>query len=696
VKLKNAGSLFPGLIAASALLLLAAILFLQLTTHPTATAISVGPRIISTLGWTTLQATLSTALSILFGTLLAWSLSHYGSFTGRSWYIALLSSALVLPTLVIVLGIVTVLGRSGWLNDVLSYLGFAKHDTFIFGLPGILIAHCYFNASYAARIMFDRFEAIPKEQAKLARSLGLNAWQRFKMIEWPAIAGTTYKAATTIFMLCFTSFSIVLVMGGTPKYNTLEVSIYEAIKLDFDFGRALGLAFTQLLVCGALVLFASRSKHRTRLISAPHSTDTDKGLLRTSQLFLIILFGGLFLLPIIAVVVDGLRADWIKIFTDKHFLQALTTSVLLAIVSTALVYIFSTLLSISYATLTAEHRLSNSSLSRWLRQLISFSSTLYLAVPSLVLGLGFFILAQRIGGSYTLWAVIALLTSNVLMVLPFAVSILAPAMTKSANRYDKLSRSIGLRGWSRWRFLESQLLKSELSYIACLAFCMSLGDLGIIALFGNQDFITLPWLLYQKMGSYRTDEAAGIALIILASGSGKSTLLDLIAGFLSPASGEILWQNQNITYLEPHARPVTTVFQKHNLFEHRCAIDNVVVGINPHVPKTGADVERAQRALQDVGLGEFTHTRVDKLSGGQQQRVAIARAMIRDSKIVLLDEPFSALDQDTRQSMLSLVRTLANNTQCVVIMVTHDLRDCHAIADKIFETADATLKPYSQ
>jgi len=137
-------------------------------------------------------------------------------------------------------------------------------------------------------------------------------------------------------------------------------------------------------------------------------------------------------------------------------------------------------------------------------------------VPSLVLGLGFFLLALTIGGAQYHWAIAALLTSNVLMVLPFAIGTLAPGMTKAANRYDKLSFSVGLNSWNRWRLVESSLLRPELIYIASLAFCMSLGDLGIIALFGNQDFITLPWLLYQKMGSYRTDEAAGIALVMLA------------------------------------------------------------------------------------------------------------------------------------------------------------------------------------
>jgi len=179
------------------------------------------------------------------------------------------------------------------------------------------------------------------------------------------------------------------------------------------------------------------------------------------------------------------------------------------------------------------------------------------------------------------------------------------------------------------------------------------------------------------------------------SGSGKSTLLDLVAGFLSPISGSIWWNDQEITHTPPHLRPVTTVFQKHNLFEHRSAIDNVVVGINPHVPKTGPDVERAHGALLEVGLADFAQVRVDKLSGGQQQRVAIARAMIRESKVILLDEPFSALDQDTRQSMLSLMRSLANDKQCAILMVTHDLRDCHAIADNVFVVEGATLKPHT-
>ena len=186
--------------------------------------------------------------------------------------------------------------------------------------------------------------------------------------------------------------------------------------------------------------------------------------------------------------------------------------------------------------------------------------------------------------------------------------------------------------------------------------------------------------------------AAGeITCISGRSGSGKSTLLDLIAGFLRPLQGELWWSDNNFTLLAPNKRPVTTVFQHNNLFEHRNALDNVVVGINPKVPRRGQDVERAKAALQSVGLENFFQTRVSLLSVGQQQRVAIARAILRDSQVILLDEPFSALDPQTRSDMLTLVRQLASNNERAIVMVTHDLRDCEAIADSHHKIEDGRL-----
>lgn len=190
-------------------------------------------------------------------------------------------------------------------------------------------------------------------------------------------------------------------------------------------------------------------------------------------------------------------------------------------------------------------------------------------------------------------------------------------------------------------------------------------------------------------------KAGTIAGVSGRSGCGKSTLLDLIAGFQIPSHGTLHWNNRNFTSLAPEKRPVTTVFQSNNLFEHRNALDNVIVGINPKIPKSGSEVTLAKEALDTVELSDFAHTRVSLLSGGQQQRVALARAILRQSQVILLDEPFSALDQQTRHSMLTLIRKLATEKQRAIVMVTHDLRDCSAVADQhyIIEKGSLHLQP---
>lgn len=189
-----------------------------------------------------------------------------------------------------------------------------------------------------------------------------------------------------------------------------------------------------------------------------------------------------------------------------------------------------------------------------------------------------------------------------------------------------------------------------------------------------------------------TAAPATVTAITGRSGSGKSTLLELIAGFLTPRSGTIEFDGDAITWLSPEDRPVTMLFQKHNLFEHRTALDNVVVGINTSIPKRGTDVDECKAALARVGLGDFLQTRASKLSGGQQQRVAIARALVRRRGLILLDEPYSALDSDTRNEMLALTRALADDDQRTVLMVTHDLRDCEAIADVHYDLSSGSLQ----
>ena len=140
---------------------------------------------------------------------------------------------------------------------------------------------------------------------------------------------------------------------------------------------------------------------------------------------------------------------------------------------------------------------------------------LYLVFPALVMGLGFFLLYQSLGGNPVIWAACVVTLANALISIPFVFAVLRPAIQGAAKKHDRLCASLGLGRWTRWLHIDWPALKSDVTYSAALAFCFSLGDLGVIALFGSEEFRTLPWLLYQNFGSYRTHEASAIALVLL-------------------------------------------------------------------------------------------------------------------------------------------------------------------------------------
>ncbi|MBP4040054.1 thiamine ABC transporter ATP-binding protein [Aeromonas taiwanensis] len=174
-----------------------------------------------------------------------------------------------------------------------------------------------------------------------------------------------------------------------------------------------------------------------------------------------------------------------------------------------------------------------------------------------------------------------------------------------------------------------------------------------------------------------------ITALIGPSGAGKSTLLGMIAGFVPVESGTLTFDGQDLMPLGPAERPVTTLFQDHNLFLHLSVFDNIAIGLHPGLRLNAAQRNQVNEAAERVGLGAMLMRLPDQLSGGQQQRVGLARALVRGKPLLLLDEPFSALDPALRREMLAEVARLACEQGITVLMVSHNPEDAQLIADQV-------------
>lgn len=169
--------------------------------------------------------------------------------------------------------------------------------------------------------------------------------------------------------------------------------------------------------------------------------------------------------------------------------------------------------------------------------------------------------------------------------------------------------------------------------------------------------------------------------VIGPSGAGKSTLLSVIAGFLRPVSGRVLWEGRDLAEVSPGDRPLSILFQDQNLFPHLTLDQNLGLGLRPDLRLSADARAQVAEALARVGLAGFGGRKPGQLSGGQLGRAALARALLRARPMLMLDEPFAALGPALKAEMLDLVAEVAGETGALVMMVTHDPEDAKGFAD---------------
>lgn len=460
-----------------------------------------------------LQAGISALLSTVFGVLLARSF-FYLRFSGKSLLYKVVAFAWALPPLVVIFAVIGVWGKSGWLAILWHFFGWDWSFS-LYGLQGILLAHLLLNIPLVARYCLAGLNLIPSSQLQLAAQLNLTGWHAFRIVEWAVLKGILPYAFLTVFLLCFTSFPIVLMLGGSPKYSTLEVAIYQAVTFEFDFAKAVMLIAVQIVLGVGLQIamdFATRyafSSKKNKAVSLEQRWVSPLYGWRKWGLQAVLWgLSSAIIVPLLSVIWAGVSVpNLLKYLTHSVLWESAFFSLLLSLVASFTVIIVAYLIALEARQLAYRQQ-------KLAQSILASISTYPLIMPIFLLAVGLFLLLMDV--ELVWWHKLVLVgVCNGLMLLPYLYRLLFSAMWDALIIPDKLARSLGLTGIRRWWIVEKPYLIRPLCNGFALAMSASLGSFAVIAFFGSPDFSTLPYLLYQQLGSYRMEEAAVTALVLL-------------------------------------------------------------------------------------------------------------------------------------------------------------------------------------
>ncbi len=464
----------------------------------------------SAVRFTVLQAAVSAGLSVGLAIPVARALARR-RFAGRGALIVLMGAPFLLPVVVAIIGLLAIFGRAGLVNQALTAAGLPPVS--IFGFHGVILAHLFLNLPLAVRMLLQGWAAIPAERFRLAASLDFDPAATFRHLERPMLRAVAPGAAVVIFLVCLTSFAVVLTLGGGPAATNVELAIYQALRFEFDLGRAAGLAAVQFMLCAAAVALAGRlaiptgfgaGLERVARVPAPG------GWRRTGDAGAIGLAAAFLFAPLLAVLWRGAPG-----------LLALPASVWSALARSLVVAVGATALSVTAALVLALAVAREAPG----RRLFEVAAMLPMAASGLVLGTGLFLMVHPFARVEDL-ALSVTLVVNAVMSLPFVYRLLLPQARALQADYGQLAAALDLTGTARLRWLVLPRLAAPLGFGAGLAAAMSMGDLGVVALFAGESGATLPLVVSRLAAAYRTEAAAGAALVLTLAGFALFALCD--------------------------------------------------------------------------------------------------------------------------------------------------------------------------
>lgn len=459
-----------------------------------------------------LSAVISVGLAIPFSVFF----SKY-SFFGRKAILTASDVAFALPAILCVLGFVIFYGNNGILNNILVSLHITEEKIkFLYSFPSVIMAHVYLNFPVAFSLITSALVGMDEKEEMASKLLGKSNFYTFIRITIPKVKGTIISAFILIFLFCFPSFLIVMSLGGSPKYYTIEAEIYRRTYTDVNTVSSSSLALFSFIIMSLLLLISGYGREEKKASRSKRIIKKARGW-KKLEAFALSLMITLFLAPPLLSIIyrafftkDGaftLKA-WLDIASSSPTgagtgLNAIFNSLLIALVSSFLAVSLSTAISIS-----AVRRKS---------RIIPLLTSLPMAAGSVSLGLGFAFLSTRLPYKSIYISYILVILAHLVVVMPFTVRTIMPGAKRIPDTLTLASMCLGKGCYSSYRKVEKPMLKSYRRRAFAFAFALSLGEVNATMALAEGKVTTLPILIYKMINQYNYQGASALAIILLTT-----------------------------------------------------------------------------------------------------------------------------------------------------------------------------------
>ena len=484
------------------------------------------------LSFTLFESLLSAAISVIAALPFASFYSRY-SFPGRRAMLVFSQLSFTIPSILVVLGFVIWYGNNGYLNNALRALMDVDYTplSVLYSFKAIILAHVYLNFPVAFALITASWSSIPDSYEKAAATLGAGRMRTFLRITLPTLRGAVASAFILIFLFCFSSFAIIMVLGGNPAYSTLEVEIYRRVHVDADLTGAAALSLFAFAVNAILLALTTPGRKARRSERKERVLRKARGWRALEALLLSIVMLSFLLPPMISIVIrafytrDGLLSmtAWEGIIGRGFGLIGHSLDALLISLIIGLAVAFLATAMASAIAMAAAKRSS---------RLLPFISSLPMAAGSVTMGLGFIyvssFISTRLGlGGYAL-NVLFVIAAHLVIVLPFAVRTITPGARLIPDTLASAAYTLGKGRGRTYRKVEKPMLSPYRRKAFAFSFALSLGEVNATLMLSSGNVETLPVLIYRLISSYDYQGAAALgtllllqALIVFAIGEAK-------------------------------------------------------------------------------------------------------------------------------------------------------------------------------